>query len=74
MNIHTRGEENVHTIFKNLIAHSGSDFLDKGCVPGTGQQSSDRESRGIESTVVSLTGGADPKAGGTVSKNCHRYS
>ena len=66
MDVHTRGEQDVHTVLVHFLTHCAGDFLHEGEVPGAGEKGSDRESGAVESLGCAVAGGADAQAGRAV--------
>ncbi len=69
VDVHTRGEENVHAVFKHFVTHRLGHVLHEGDVPGTGEQGSHRETGAVVGVAVTLTGRLDAQAGGAVGQD-----
>ena len=59
VDVHARGEEHVHAVFVDFIAHRGRHFFHEGGVPRAGEQGPYRETGAVESLVRPDAGRAD---------------
>ena len=69
MDVHARGEENVHAVLEHFVTHSFGHILHEGDIPGAGQQGSHRETGAVIGVAVTLTGGLDAQAGRAVGED-----
>ena len=69
VDVHARGEENVHAILEDLVAHRLGHVLHEGDIPGAGEQGAHREAGAIIGVAVTLTGRLDAQAGRAVGED-----
>ncbi len=72
MQVHTRTEHDVTAILQGLVTDGLAYVLHQFGVPGRCQASSDRETRGIVSTTVTITMGINMHASRTITLHSGR--
>ena len=72
MDVHTRGEEDVHTILVDFFTHGLGHLLDEVDIPGAGEEGSHRETGRIIGVLVVLAGRGDTDTGRAVGEDGSR--
>ena len=69
VDVHTRGEEDVHAVFQDLVAHGLGHLLHHFRIPGAGKEGSHRETGTEVGVAVTLAGRLDAEAGRAVGQD-----
>ena len=69
VDVHTRGEEDVHAVFQDFVAHGFRHLLHHFRIPGARKEGSHRETGAVVGVAVTLTGRLDAQAGRAVGED-----
>ena len=69
VDVHARGEEDVHAIFKHFVTHGFRHLLHHFRIPGARKEGSHRETGAVVGVAVTLAGRLDAQAGGAVGQD-----